>query len=289
MFKEYTFDCPGGSVKYELKNESAIITGYSGRIWEAVIPETLSECPVKEVAKKAFLGAKALGSLTLPSSIEKVGDWAFSACSGLENFSMAGATVTFGQGCFSRDDALKKLDLFGDEGSAHLLAAAATVMNAEYLLGEKSHFYEQWDAKLMSVLNEPDDEGFVFMVLCGEEDLTADIDVYKEDMRKKKASLAFLRLIFHHQLSDGMRDILSGYLKSHTVGCESDAAFKVILEHSEDERYTQLMQELSLVNDDNFEMVLALLGDRYAPLKAGIIAKHEESRTGSDFFDCFNF
>lgn len=289
MFQEYRFECPGGVIKYEIKNDAAVITGYSGRIWEASVPDTLSGVPVKEVAKKAFLGAKALGSLTLPSGIEKVGDWAFSACSALVHFSMPGADAVFGQGCFSRDDSLERLNLTGDESSTHMYAAAATVMNAEYLLAEREHFFEQWDAKLLSIINEPDDEGFVFMVLCGEEDLTADIDVYKEGMRRKKAALSFLRLIYDDGLSEKMRTTLTEYLKTHTVGCESDAAFAVVLEHSENEKYTGLMHELELVNNDNFEQVLTILGDRYAALKAGILTAREESGAAGDFFDCFDF
>lgn len=287
MFQEFKFECPGGYVKYQIKNEEAHITSVGGRIFEAIIPDTLSDCPVTTVEKKAFMASKVLKTVSLPATVTRIGDYALSACSVLESVEIrnsAGActvNLELGQSVFTKDYSIKSIDLLGNPERALLCGCAASKMNAEYLLVEEDNFYSQWDAKLLSILGMEDDDGFVFMVLCGEEDLTADIDEYKEEKRQLKSELAFLRLMNDMELKKDFRDTLVQYLKTHTCGCESDAAFQVVLKHYDEEKYVNMFFDLELLNDDNYSLVLSCLGDRYAPFKAKILARHEVKK---DFF-----
>lgn len=290
---EYTYECPGGSYRCDINDNNCIIKGYSGRPYEINIPDYIEGVAVREIDKKAFLGAKALVSVSLPESIVKIGDWGFASCDHLERFEIRGNAKIkpeLGQGVFSKNSALKSISFKETDIGLKdkLIAAAATIMDAEYLLVEDEHFFAQWDVKLMSILDEKDDEGFVFMVLCGEEDLAADIDEYCELRRRRKSTLSFLRLLNSSLLSEVDREKLSSYLIDHSCGCESRAAFDVLLEHSEDEEYQALFLELPMVTDDNFEMVLEALGDRYAPLKAKVLSWREDNRESTiDFFDSF--
>lgn len=286
MFQEFRFDCPGGYVKYQIKSDNAYITSCGGKIFEVYIPDSLDGYPVTKIEKKAFMGCKVLKSVSIPGSVSAIGDYAFSACTVLDSVEVRcqngdQGCIELGQGIFAKDISLKRLSLYGDEKSAMLCGAAASLMNAEYLLLDREHFYSQWDAKLLSILGEADDEGFVFMVLCGEEDLTADIDEFREQRRQLKAELSFLRLIYDTCLDADFRQMLVDYLKEHTCGCESEAAFQVILKYYDNEQYVKLFFDLGLLNDDNYSLVLDRLGDRYAPLKAKILSRHVVER---DFF-----
>lgn len=297
MHKEYKFECPGGEIKYEIHDNEAVISGFRGKIFEVIVPEKLTDddknsYPVTKIVKKALFGAKGLKRISLPETVKHIDDWALASCPLLEEI-FAGNNVTFGQGCFTKDTSLQRIVIKGREESGELLALSATLMECEYLLKEDSFFFEQFDSAVKSILSESDEEGFVFMVLCGEEDLTADIDEYKEMRRKRKAEIVFKRLIHDLQLSDSFRNELVSFLKNHTCGQESEAAFSVLLDHSEDEEYVKLFFDVPMVDDDNFEKVLSSLSDRYAPLKAKVLSRNEEikkdnkdSRVDS-FFDAF--
>ena len=80
MIQEYEIEQKGGSVKYRLDGENAVLTGYSGKIIEVEIKDALAGASVIGVAKKAFLGAKSLMKVTLPGSIEFMEEWAFASC-----------------------------------------------------------------------------------------------------------------------------------------------------------------------------------------------------------------
>lgn len=286
MFKEYTYECQGGNIKYEIKNDTAIITSCTGKPYEIKVPGQLSGYPVTIIGKKAFLGIKTLKQLTLPSGIIEIGDWAFSGCSSLESITIEGdqREIKYGQSVFSKMSALRKLCLFGETEKSELLAVAVTQMDAQYLILDSKNFFEFFDVRLKTIIKEADDEGFVFMVLCGEEDLAADIDEYKENKREFKASLALLRIINDTELSDEMYDLCVNYIKEHTAGAASEASFKVLLGHSEDERYQNLIFSLNLIDDSNLERALEILGERYAPLKAKLLSGKKETE---DFYSGF--
>jgi len=285
MFKEYKYEVAGGFIRFEIKNDEAILTGFGQRPFEANIPDEIEGYPVRHVAKKALTGAKSLKRISLPSGVISIGDWAFASCNMLEQFEIREVEnvqdIERGLKLFYNDSSLKRLKLFKDEDTCVLMAAAASMLGAEYLFSDEEHFFENWDAKLRSILYEADGDDFEFMILCGEEDLAADEKEHRLDKAKRKANLAFLRLISDKALTEQFRGELTEFLKSQTCGCECEAAFEVMLEHCEDVDYQRIFFELELVNDDNFNQVIEKLGDRYSELKAKIISMH---KVAEDYF-----
>ncbi len=152
-----------GSLCYEITQETAVITGYSGRDVEIQIPEKIEGCPVVWIGKKAFLSNKALRRIILPGSIVGIGDWAFAYCGNLEQVVLPYHRMEMGQGVFKecgrlvriedRDEA-KKGD--GKEDAAWLLAAAVNQLDAFYLfdlenVGTKS-WLAGWDARVKTLM-----------------------------------------------------------------------------------------------------------------------------------------
>lgn len=273
MKEMFSIEIPGGSCRYETTDDGICLCGFGGHIYELVIPDSIDGKHVVSVAKKAFLGAKSLKYVSLPNTVRAIGDYAFSACSLLEDFEIRNGICEdfrWGQNVFSKSNALISLSIW-DEISSELSALGTTLMDAQYLLNSASDFYEQFDTRLFTILNKADDEGFVFMVLCGEEDLTADIDEFKEASRKKKAYLCACRLIYDAGLSAKNRECLIDYLKAHTCGCKSEAAFEILVENSEKIEFQDLLFEYEMINNNNFERVLNRLSDRYPVLKSRVI------------------
>ncbi|MCR4924519.1 MAG: hypothetical protein K5931_10980, partial [Lachnospiraceae bacterium] len=176
----------------------------------------------------------------------------------------------------------------GESKEIARLLAASVVMEADYLLepmtAGSSEWLDKWDGKLSSILDQADDEGYHLYVLCGEEDLHYDYDQYLEYMRKKKAGLCMLRLLNSKGLSRDLEDRLSDYLREHTKGCESEAAFRYLTEnHGDDIKYYELMISLSCINEANLEAVISDLSDRHAEAKSYILNSFGGKK--DDFFD----
>ena len=171
---------------------------------------------------------------------------------------------------------------------AVLLASATVLMDAEYLLDTEhagnDEWLGKWDTRLQHLLDLADDEGYHLYVLCGEEDLHFDYEEYLEYNREKKSRLCMLRLRNDVMLDNRLRMRLINYLNSHTAGCGSDAAIRVLTKKFGDEQeYYRLMIDIGAVNTDNFEMVLDVMGDRHAQMKAYLIEQCKPS--SDDFYD----
>lgn len=73
---------------------SAIIAGHPGEVpSELVIPETIDGTPVSSVGTGAFEGSSELTSLTVPASVEEIGESAFANCENLETVNLCGTNV----------------------------------------------------------------------------------------------------------------------------------------------------------------------------------------------------
>lgn len=84
-------ECSYDGLDYKLENNYYVVIGDS-RIANAenvVIPARHQSYPVKEIGKNAFLNGK-LKTLTLPSSLEKICEFAFNSCSLLEKVTVSG-------------------------------------------------------------------------------------------------------------------------------------------------------------------------------------------------------
>ena len=177
-----------------------------------------------------------------------------------------------------------------EEAIAALLAAAVTTAQAYYLLDVEeagsAEWLAKWDARMMELLNRPDEEGFSRQVLCGEEDYgSTDMNVYVNEKRKVKVRLLLLRCLYSIGLDAGTREQLEQYLTAHTKGCASEETWQVIVqEHGNNREYYQLFTELNCLTEDNFDGVIADIGEDYPEMKAYFMRYKEEKIGYTDFF-----
>lgn len=292
--QEKELEIAGSSLYYEQKQNSIIITRLQGPASEVKVPEEIEGLPVREIAKKAFLSKKFLRKISLPETVEEIGDWAFAYCDNLEEVVLPGHEVQFGKAVFLDCGKLKRLyagEKSGEnEAVAALLAAAVTTVQATYLLdieeAGSAEWLAKWDARMLEILNRPDEEGFSRQVLCGEEDYgSTDMNAYMSERRKSKVRLLLLRCLYHVGLDNLVRERLERYLKEHTKGCPSEETWQVILqEHGNDREYYQLFAELGCLNEENFDQVIADVGEDYPEMKAYFMRYKEEKIGYVDFF-----
>jgi hypothetical protein len=260
-------------------------------VTNAEIPEEYEGKAVTGIEKKAFLGCKRLQSVSIPGKVAYVGDWAFAGCDLLQTVSISSGGIAFGKGVFERDRAIREIRI-KDRGNdtANLLAAAVTVMEADYLLdvseAGSSAWLERWDTKLADILSRSDDDGYHLYVLCGEEDLHFDYDEYLEYSRRKKAGLCLQRLLYPRGLKKELENRLIGYIADHSPGCESRAAWDhVYREHPDEQCYYELLVRLGSINRGNVEEVLLELGSRHAGVKSWLLGEFGSTGRENDYFD----
>ena len=298
-------DTEKGTLYYRIKEEKVTITSYSGRDNELILPEEIDGFPVRKISKKAFLNSRQMVKIVLPDTIRKVSDWAFAHSSNLETIEFPRKNISFGKGVFLGDARLVRIMLRDRNGSeafvstlsdkekddmAVLLAAAAGMKNADYLLDLKAAGSHEWyrmlDRVITDILDEDDEEGHMEMILCGEEDIDCTIEAYVAARRKDKARWAFHRLIHDTGLSDGLREKLKNYITDHTVGSDSEEAWEVLLtEKSHITEYYKLFYDIGGINDSNYDDVILAAGDKAPEMKAYFMREHKDN--SGDYFASF--
>lgn len=283
----------GGSVSYQVCSGEIHVT--ECRVEDAlfVIPGEMEEMPVTVIDKKAILGSKLVCELFLPDTVREIGDWAFAHCANLKNVMLPRKNISFGRGVFKDCKALQSIGFSGEgcSGIEQLLAAAPVLLEADYLLapleaGDKTWF-EKLDARLMTLLEKPDEEGYSRQVLCGEEDLMASLELYLQERQREKARLCYLRLLNDRELEDNLRRYMEEYLRSHSKGCESEAAWEVVFrERGNERRYYRCFAEKGCITSQNFDGLLQDMEDSYPEMKAYFLRYKEEnlSPNETDFF-----
>lgn len=104
---------------------------------EAVLPEELEGLPVTELGDRAFAPGpgeepqRELKALTLPESLEWVGDYAFYGCTGLERVRLWAGTEEWGSGCLMNCRSLCRLEIFGARDGGGALAYFAGELSGE--------------------------------------------------------------------------------------------------------------------------------------------------------------
>lgn len=305
---------PDGSLYYTVSENGVQIIRFQGTAVQVNVPEAIEGRPVRGLAKKAFLSRKDLRRVTLPDTLEEVGDWAFGYCSGLVQVTLPKKQIRFGKAVFLECGSLRQIRLtasaqagecrekLGDcaqtkggedtgECAPELLAAAVTAFDAYYLLDPvqagSGEWLEKWDARLAAILHTPDQEGYSRQVLCGEEDYgSTDLGAYVREKRKGKVRLAFLRLMFPTGLKEPLRKELEEYLVSHTKGEESQETWLVVLEeHGDDRDYYSLFARLGCLGAGNLGEILADIGEDYPEMKAHFLKCREAGARAEDFFE----
>lgn len=295
-------DTEHGVLQYRINGESAEILGYRGKDTELVIPALIDNCPVTHIGKKTFLSNKMLRQISLPESVVRIDDWAFAYCAKLRKVILPYHRMEIGQGIFkecfeleqivdeSADEREKKTDDIG-----YLLAASMNILDAFYLFdfenAGNTDWISQWDARMQSVMERGDAEGFSKMLLCGEEDYGSkenNLDYYMEQRRREKVRLAMLRLMHDYGLESSVRSKLEAYLLDHIKGQQTEETWKVILEeYGDDLKYYQFLTELGGVTADNFQAMMEDMGESHTEMKAYLMKYHSEQQSKADAFAAF--
>lgn len=281
----------GGSVCYRVCEEEIWVE--SCRVRESCfeIPGSIENFPVTVILKKAFLGSKLLAELVLPDSLREVGDWAFAHCDRLSKVYLKRKPVAFGKGVFKDCRALSRIYLSDNPGEklAGLLAMTPVMLDAEYLLSPMEAGEQAWlqklDARLLSLLEKPDEDGYLKQVLCGEEDLMSSLELYLTERRREKSRLCYARLLNDMGLREDFGCYLRDYLCLNTKGCEYEASWEVLLkEHGQENAYYRIFAEAGCISEDNFEGLLLDIGENNPEMTAWLLRYKEEKMGSGDFF-----
>ena len=304
-----SYDTGNGTFYYKISDGDIIITGYSGEDEELKIPMKIDGMLVRRIEKKAFMGSRKLHMINLPDSIKVVGDWAFAYCRYLEEVTFPRRHMKSGIKPFLGDLRLKNIYLrerkqYPDiawrnkseedkEMVSVLLAHSVNLEEADYLFDTKHAGNPDWvaklDARIKLLMEEPDEEGHTDMILCGEEDIDCTIDNFIKEKRKKKVRTAFLRLLNPYGLGEDMREMLTEYLLSHSVGCLSEETWMVL--HDEkgyDRKYYELYVETGCLNHENYQTTIQSIGSNNPEMKAYFMRWNDNETADEDegsYFD----
>ncbi len=296
-------DTPQGALQYRMIDDQAEIVAYRGKDLEVVIPDQIESYPVTCIGKKAFLSMKMIKQITLPDSIVRIDDWAFACCGRLSKLILPYHKIEIGQGVFKDCNSLEQIidergDITGKRtiDISYLLAATMNRLDAFYLFDFENAgtdgWLAQWDARMMTQMAVDDADGFSKMLLCGEEDYGSkdnDLDYYMEQQRRKKVRLAMLRLMHDYGLSESARESLKQYLLAHNKGQATEETWLVVLgEHGDEIEYYRFLTELGCVTTDNFQDLIADMGDSHTEMKAFLMRYHSEQNEGQDAFSVFS-
>lgn len=102
-------------ITYQGSITSSLPSPYTGEI---TVPSKVKHkniiYRVVGISKKAFSEATSLRSITLPSGLQSIGDFAFEGCAGLENVVFPGNSVLLGEGTFFRCTSISHITLGSD-------------------------------------------------------------------------------------------------------------------------------------------------------------------------------
>ena len=121
MEEEKEFVIPDGSLYYTVSESGVLVTRFQGTAARVTVPAAIEGRPVRGLFKKAFLSRKDLRRVTLPDTLEEVGDWAFGYCSGLVQVTLPQKQIRFGKSVFLECGSLQRIRLISappSEGSA---------------------------------------------------------------------------------------------------------------------------------------------------------------------------
>lgn len=301
MNREAELEIEGGRLRIGIQEGEAVVLSCritQGRVVipdVALIPDMAESVPITKIDRKVFLSSRQLREISLPAGLREVGDWAFAYCSNLVYVWLPRRGLSLGKGVFKDCNSLEGvfyLDGHGtsEQQSGMLLGTVPVKLEAEYLFtpgeaGSRS-WIARYDAKLQEFLNQPDEDGYSKMVYCGEEDIMANMDLYLAERRRAKSRLCFNRLINSVELGEELREELMQYLRTHTKGCESEAAWEVVYgEHGSEQEYYEIFTEAGCVAETNYDAILSEMGDLYPEMKGFLMRYHSEKMDTIDFFD----
>lgn len=283
------------NITYKVEEQGAVIISGQRVGGFLKLPEMIEDRPVIAIAKKAFLGQSSLREVILPKSCQRIEDWGFAQCSNLTSFYAPNHQLVLGKGVFNHCESIRNICIGTPEkeDTSVLLALLADKLDGEYLLTDQSRgsreWFEKWDRRLFSYLKEPDDDGYMKLALCGEEDIMLNIPEFMAEKRKQKCFLCLIRLKHASHLSEEMRNAFVTYLKNLTKGCETEEAWQALFTQFDgDTSYYEVFADIGCITKDNLDAVLMDMGQEFAEAKAFLLRYRQEHFQKADVFEMFS-
>lgn len=272
MVREKQYQVQEGSFCYREEDSAVEITGYAGSAARLQIPDRIGGFPVRRVGRKAFWNSRQLERVSVPETVEWIGDWAFASCRALEEIKLPGKNIRFGYKVFQNSMRLKRLFL-GQRNPylARLAATAAVQLEASYLLdldtiGSREWFYAL-DARILETLQEPEEAVVKNLVYCAEEDMSAKEEACLRQSVCRKTEIALQRLLCPDGLPETVQKQLAEYLCR-----ETKAAWEAVKQSREDKLlYCAKMIEIGAVNRQNIGDMLDDLDETQVELRAFLL------------------
>lgn len=284
----------GGQLEYAPYKNGISITRYRGIATIVSIPEVIEEKPVIAIEKKAFLSCKTIKEITLPETIEEIGDWAFAHAEQLRTIIIPNRMLIRGKELFLGCVRLKEIVVdtrtdMRELGLGRMMSIAVTVLH-DYVLFDpldmgSDEWVKRWDSKLLDLVGLDDLDGFEELWTCGEEDYEGkdyDIKSYPVEKRKMKLRIVYFRLLHPYKLSPQMEEELTTYLRTALE------AWEIIREeHPDDLEYYKLFANAGCITEENFDRLLADLINGSAEVKAYMLKYKDEHFEKKDAFSAF--
>ncbi|GFI22851.1 hypothetical protein IMSAGC011_01627 [Lachnospiraceae bacterium] len=295
----------GGQLVFLPYKNGYVLKQYRGTGTAVVIPPQIEDRKVLSVERKAFLSCKTVRSITLPDTIEELGDWAFAHMEQLRIITVPQHALQRGKELFLGCRRLREIVLNGTEeektlrvsqGIGRMLALAVTILHDYFLfdptnVGE-NEWVKRWDEKLLGLIALDDLDGFEELWTCGEEDYEGkdyDIKSYPVEKRKMKLRVVYFRLLHPYKLSEEVKNTLKEYLSRHTKGTDAPEAWELIVEeHRNELDYFRIFAEADCITKENFTDLLEDIKDSDAEIKAFLLRYKQEHFAGQDAFTVFD-
>jgi hypothetical protein len=286
----------GGQIVYAPYKKGIEIKKYRGIGEKVIIPDTIDDKPVISIDKKAFLSCKTIREISLPYSIEEIGDWAFAHAENLRSVTIPRKDISRGKELFLGCIRLKEVELsnlpdeFKGNGLERMLSMGVTVLHDYFLFSPmevgSDDWVKRWDEKLTALIELDDLDGFEELWTCGEEDYEGkdyDIKSYPVEKRKMKLRIVYFRLLNPYKLSNDTEERLQSYVKS------SKEAWEIIMEeHKNELEYYRVFTSAGAATEDNFESLIADMENVSAEIKAFMLRYKEENFEKKDAFSAFD-
>ena len=275
---------------------------YTGNDTCVILPDRVVGKPLTTIGTKAFLSCRSVERLVLPDTLERVEDWAFAHMKNLEEIVFPVRDILFGKKVFLGCIALKRITLTGAEdqyeGIPYFLASLATMMDETALCPELAGSREgQWtwlkeyDRLLEQFLARPDTYGFepAFIGWFNVEDVDDQQEGYVREQKRKKAGLAFQRLLYPAGMEEDMEAKLQDYLLGKT-DVEIPALILKLFEDSDNGyggnvSYFKLWQKIGGFGIYSPEYLLEHLPEADPEVRAFLMESRLNMEGNNNFFD----
>lgn len=271
-----------------------------------LIKEIMLPSSIIEIGDYAFARCSKLNKVGIPYKNIKMGQGILMECDALtqiyntaegENGIISAKNIISLEVSDKLDSTCDIVDLnkkLRDDVS-YMLAATTGILDAPYLFDLESagsdDWFKKWDTRMKMKMEMDDSEGFSKMLLCGEEDYGSnetDPEYYKHLKRLSKIRVAMLRFMHNVNLDGKIYDLLKQYLLMHIKGAKHEETWDVILnEHGDEKEYYEFLTDIGGVTEENFELMLADMGNRHTEMKAYLMKYIDTLNDGKDAFSEF--